>query len=311
MEVQKTKIFFLYGISSSFLEKKKIYFNLNRKILTFENIITKEHENKYSIYLNELNVNEDWIKQNENEDKVKGYIKINLNIADTSKNYNNIESYEILINLEKNRINFIFGLEIGNLNNQRKYSDKRLDSYDINFNHNFNYFYNNIIEKVEDGLQANYLEYLIKDAKMFLEKVRDEENLELDFSIIFEIFVYSKNKNEDIAVILETIKNNNIIYNYSKKDRINNFIKEVFSNFEKNDYTWPFNYIHGDIPEGGDESLEEDEEIEEEEEELQKNKINNNKQKTESSINEYEIHFISFFLGYYSHGSIRFRYIFY
>ena len=307
MEAQKTKIFFLNGISTSFLEKKQIYFDLNQKVLTCQNIITKEqgkivneNQKQYSIYLNELSVDEDWLKQNENEDKHKGYIKMNLNFADTSKKFNNIENCEILINLEKNRINFIFGLEIGDLNKRYNYSHKKLDSYFISFNLNFNYFNKYIIENVENEFQADYLEYLIKDAKIFLEKIHEEKNLEFNFSIIFEIFVYSKDKNDDIAVLLEAIKNNNIIYNYYKKERINDFIKEVFSNFEKSDNAWPFNYIHGDIPEAGDESSEEDEEKEEEEEEEKRNKINNNKQKTQFSINEYEIHFISFFLGYFS-----------
>ena len=233
MEEQKTKIFFITTINASLLKENRFYFDLDEKILDLDIISSKLNNTnqKYNIYINEFTVDQSLI-----EDENSGDIKINLNIVGLSNEVKNPKKYEIIINYTKNRVNFIFGLKIGNLVNKKSFSDSKFDSYLLDFNKNFIKFHDSIMKKNRE-LQAEYLENLAIDAMKYLEDNKNEK-ICINFEIIFFLFVCAKTKNSDISFLIEIINRNSdksdFFLSLFKKEQINDFLLEIFSNYEKN-----------------------------------------------------------------------------
>ncbi len=96
MEEQKTKIFFLFSIKKSLLDKNKFDFDLNNKILTnlylTYKIIPENDKDGYQVCLNELKIDENLVHE-ENQ----GSLKINLEISDLSNEKKNLKKYEVFI----------------------------------------------------------------------------------------------------------------------------------------------------------------------------------------------------------------------
>ena len=284
MEEQKTKIFFITTINASLLKENRFYFDLDEKILDLDIISSKLNNTnqKYNIYINEFTVDQSLI-----EDENSGDIKINLNIVGLSNEVKNPKKYEIIINYTKNRVNFIFGLKIGNLVNKKSFSDSKFDSYLLDFNKNFIKFHDSIMKKNRE-LQAEYLENLAIDAMKYLEDNKNEK-ICINFEIIFFLFVYAKTKNSDISFLIEIINRNSdksdFFLSLFKKEQINDFLLEIFSNYEKNYESWPFNYIN----ENFEENLEEEENYDDNVKEKNKHEI------IDSTATKNEIVFIWFF----------------
>ena len=292
MEEQKTTIFFLIGIKKFLLIKNRFYFDLKDRILSDICLKSKKifETGDVQIYLNEFKID-----ANLDIEKDLEYIKINLDIADLPNEQKNLKKYEVLLPYSKNRPNFIFGLKIGNLINKKNLSDSKFEQYNINLNNIFDYYHSNIMKEAVE-LQADYLENLAKDMWSFL-KNNKTEKFKIHFEVLFFILKYAKDKSLDISDIIDLIYQNNIeFYNFNiiKKEEINEFLKEIFSNYESDDKSWPFNFIK----EKEKEEEERNEEVEEENEKT--NKLNDNNQAIYSIATKNEILFIAFFLGYLS-----------
>ena len=154
MAENTTKIFFLTSYSKALTQSKRIYFEFNGQNLSgiyikSNKILEKQLYDIYDVYLNEFDIDKNWLEE-ENEEST---IKIYLVIANCSNYTDEPKKYEIIIKYKKNHVNFIFGLKIGNLLNNSKFYDKKLDSRNIDFNLNFIYFYDNIV-KMEKKLQT-------------------------------------------------------------------------------------------------------------------------------------------------------------
>ena len=213
--------------------------------------------------------------------------------------------YEININYTKNQTNFIFGLKIGNLINKTSFNQNiEFDQCDIDFNYTFIHFYEYIIQKDLINMADN-TECLCQDAICYLEK-KKTERFTIYFEILLNLFIYTKEKKTDISFLLELINQNTIEYEiiqiYHKK-KITDFIKEIFSNLEKDKNAWPFNLIHKydngeEFEEKENEENEENGEIKEEEEKEDKQENDNNN----LNISNTEIIFIALLLGYYSNN---------
>ena len=112
METEKTKAFFLITFNKSLLNKKKrFYFEQEREAISNELIKSERVEKllNYDIYLFELNVDPSMLK-----DENDNYIKMNLIISNCSNENKKSNIYETTINFTKNRINFVFEINIGN-----------------------------------------------------------------------------------------------------------------------------------------------------------------------------------------------------
>ena len=281
-KTQKTKIYFLTTIKTSIYDNKQINYNYNDKNLN-EEIKMRKIGNKNGFY---IIFNEFEIKENEEREKEKQSIKIYLTVSNLSVENENINKYEVIINYEPNRINFIFNLSIGNSVKTSILDDNRFESLNIDFNSNFQYFYDER-SKVKEN-EADYIENLAKDSLNYLESLNGGV-FEVYFEIIFFLLLYIKNldfENSYIVSLLEIINLQQFIYqqkNY-KKGEINKFIQEIFENLDKNDKAWPFN-----------EFLKyENKEDEENDEKLEK------KEEKDLNISVTEIKFFQFLLGYYS-----------
>ena len=277
MKEEKTKVFFLTSINASLLEKKRFDFISDTTILSKSTKIDDifQNQKKYFIYLNEFDVEPNLLKDENQE-----YIKINLAISNNSMENKNPLKYGIIINFTKNRTNFIFGLKIGGLINKTTLFEDKFDSCNIKFNLNFTYFHKNIM-KMPPNIQPNYLENLGQDTISFLGRNKNEK-LNINFEILFFLFLYSKEKKSDITNLLELIGKNSIEYidlGIYKKEQVNDFIKEIFSNLENDGETWPFNYIG--------ENNNEEKEVE-------------NEENKDLKVSKNEMLFIGFFLEYYS-----------
>ena len=124
-------------------------------------------------------------------------------------------------------------------------------------------------------LQVDYLENLAEDSLAFLKKHKDE-NFKIFFEILFFILVHSKNKNSDISTLMEIISKSSINYfpvEIFKIGQIKDFLKEIFSNYEKDNESWPFNFIK-------------DKKEEINEEEVQIDKSNSDNQESDSKASK-------------------------
>ena len=285
-KTQKTKIYFLTTIKTSIYDNKQINYNYNDKNLNEEIIMRKiGNKNGFYIIFNEFEIEEIEEKEKENENE-KQNIKIYLTVSNLSNEDEKINKYEVIINYEPNRINFIFNLSIGNSVKTSILDDNRFESLNIDFNSNFQYFYDER-SKVKEN-EADYIENLAKDSLNYLESLNGGV-FEVYFEIIFFLLLYIKNldfENSYIVSLLEIINLQQFIYqqkNY-KKGEINKFIQEIFENLDKNDKAWPFNeFLKYD-----------NKEDEENDEKLEK------KEEKDLNISVTEIKFFQFLLGYYS-----------
>jgi len=240
-KTQKTKIYFLTTIKTSIYDNKQINYNYNDKNLNEEIIMRKiGNKNGFYIIFNEFQIEEIEEKEKENE---KQNIKIYLTVSNLPNEDEKINKYEVIINYEPNRINFIFNLSIGNSVKTSILDDNRFESLNIDFNSNFQYFYDER-SKVKEN-EADCIENLAKDSLNYLESLNGGV-FEVYFEIIFFLLLYIKNldfENSYIVSLLEIINLQQFIYqqkNY-KKGEINKFIQEIFENLDKNDKAWPFN----------------------------------------------------------------------
>ena len=283
-EAHKTKIIFLIGLEKSLLDKNRFFFDLNDRIISDIDLKSKPFKdvNGYQIYLNEYTIDENYVNE-----KDPGNIILNLNTVDLSNKQKNHNQYEILLSYSKDKANFIFGLKIGNLKNKTNFSESKLKSLNIDFNSIFEYYHEYIMKEAIE-LQVDYLENLAEDSLAFLKKHKDE-NFKIFFEILFFILVHSKNKNSDISTLMEIISKSSINYfpvEIFKIGQIKDFLKEIFSNYEKDNESWPFNFIK-------------DKKEEINEEEVQIDKLNSDNQESDSKASKNEILFIYFFLSYY------------
>ena len=142
--------------------------------------------------------------------------------------------------------------------------------------------------KADLEYQADYLENLAKDMWAFLVNNKTEK-FKIYFGALFFILKYAKDKCLDISSIIDIIYKNNIVFDkidIIKKEELIEFLKEIFSNYERDDKSWPFNFIK------------EKEELEGEKEE--NNKLYDTNQNIYSTVTKDEILFIGIFLGYLS-----------
>ena len=192
--------------------------------------------------MNELNVDDSWIQEENGQSNIKLYLDVIAIHDDGQKPM----KYEINIKYTKSRANFIFGLKIGNLINKTSfYQNIEFDQCDIGFNYTFNQFYEYIIKKDLNN-SADNIECLCQDTIYYLEQ-KKTERFSLYFEILLNLFIYSKEKKLDISILLELITKNTIQYEELQifhKNEITDFIKEIFSNLEKDKNAWPFNLIH-------------------------------------------------------------------
>ena len=313
----KTRLFFINSYRNTLLQNHTILFEYNGQKLSdnnFKKTKLTETKQNFSVCLNELNVDDSWIQEENGQSNIKLYLDV-IEIHDDGQKP---MKYEININYTKNRANFIFGLKIGNLINKTSfYQNIEFDQCDIGFNYTFIQFYEYIIKKDLNN-SADNIECLCQDTIYYLEQ-KKAERFSLFFEILLNLFIYSKEKKLDISILLELITKNTIQYEellIFHKNEITDFIKEIFSNLEKDKNAWPFNLIHKydngeefeekedeeneeDIKEEEKEDKENEEEIKEEEkEDKQENNNNSNKNKT-------EIIFMAFLLGYFSKNGTK------
>ena len=240
----KTRIFFINSYRKTLFQNHSIVFEYNGQKLSENNFKkTKLGEKQnFIIFLNELNVDDSWIQEENGQSNIKLYLDV-IEIHDDEQKP---MKYEINIKYTKSRANFIFGLKIGNLINKTSfYQNIEFDQCDIGFNYTFNQFYEYIIKKDLNN-SADNIECLCQDTIYYLEQ-KKAERFSLFFEILLNLFIYSKEKKLDISILLELITKNTIQYEELQifhKNEITDFIKEIFSNLEKDKNAWPFNLIH-------------------------------------------------------------------
>ena len=306
--MEKTKILFLTTIKKSIYDNKLVYFTYEEMKISGKNseyIKTKKIDeiNEFYILFNEFDVDKNLLdeKNEENEEYEKGgenkenkrSIKIFLIVSNCSNEDNNRKKYEIIINYQSNKINFIFNLDIGNSTKTKLYDDTRFEKLIIDFNKNFQIFYKEEKKRNNEYDEADYIENLAKDSLAYLEEEKNDI-FDINFDIIIFLLIYiknSKDNNMSISTLLEACNLNKITYdrqNYIyNKEKINEFVKEIFTNLENDQKAWPFNEIQA-FENGNDEENQEDENEKE-------NKIEDTK-----NMNATEIIFIKIILGYYS-----------
>ena len=224
----------------------------------------------------------------------KNIIKMKFVISPKRNTNKSLEkSYEVNINFEPTRTNFIFDFKIGNLLNSNSIS--KFNGYNLNPNQIFCQFYNHIINMEELSIQPEMMECLAEDVKKYLEKTKNENN-SLFFNIAFFFLIYSRNK--DIQILFDLIKKRQTEYldGFYKTEEIINFCDEIFSNYEKDENSWPFDEIKK-FDNGGNEE-EENEEKENEDKENEE-KENEEKEKVDDDKLNTKNYFIEFFIGYF------------
>ena len=194
----KTRLFFINSYRNTLLQNHTILFEYNGQKLSDNNFkktkLTEKKQN-FSIYLNELNVDDSWIQEENGQSNIKLYLDVIAIHDDGQKPM----KYEININYTKNRANFIFGLKIGNLINKTSfYQNIEFDQCDIGFNYTFNQFYEYIIKKDLNN-SADNIECLCQDTIYYLEQ-KKAERFSLFFEILLNLFIYSKEKKLDISI---------------------------------------------------------------------------------------------------------------
>ena len=323
METEKTKIFFLITFNKSILNNTKRFF-FEQKGEEISKFIKSEKVGEisnYDIYLLELDVAPSMLKE-----KNDNYIKMNLTISKCSNEDKNSKKFETTINFTKNRINFVFEIDIGTNHIKKiiKFTQEKFDEYKMDINEIFLHFYKKIMNEPKK-LQPDYLENLSEDLLKVLDKNKNE-SINIYFETIFFLLLSAKNKKLDISIILDLISQNKIKYEaliYHSKQQINEFINEIFSNLGKNCKSWPFNFIQkydkGEVEEEESEEKREDEETEDKGEESEKKEDINEEEESikdgdqdevKTNPNEdddlnatrTEIIFIAIFLVFYSNG---------
>ena len=114
------------------------------------------------------------------------YIKMNLTISECSNKDKNQKKFETTINFEKNRINFVFEIDIGTNNIKRfklKLIQEKFDEYKMDINKIFLHFYKKIMNEPKK-LQPDYLENLSEDLLKVLDKNKNE-SINIYFETIF------------------------------------------------------------------------------------------------------------------------------
>ena len=303
-KMAETKIYFLTTIKKMINDNKRIYFTYDDINLSGENsqyIKTKRIEEKDGFYIkfNEFEFGENLLSEQNEEDeddeegKIKN-IKIYLVISNLSDEDKYSKKYEIIINYEPNRRNFIFNLNISNSIGISFFGDNRFEHLPIDFNYNFLLFYNQKKE-INVEYQYDYHKNLAKDTLSYLEEKKNEI-LDINFEIIIFLLLYikdAKDKNSHISTLLEALHLKRFTYNIIniyKKEDINHIVEDIFIGLENNKKAWPFNEIQK-FEKGFNTNNEEEEDEEEEEEEEDSDDLN---------MNKTELKFIEFLLGYYS-----------
>ena len=281
MNSEKIKIIFIHSYKIDLLKDNFVYFKSNEEEKIYENNITKKIElnppqKQYRSDLEELIIEKKKVLEIN-----KNIIKL-LFILENKKNKNK-KCFEVNINFEPSRTNFIFDFKIGNLVNGNTIS-KFNENFNLDFNELFVQFYNYINYYTELKNQPEMLECLAEDLKKNLEKKKNQNN-SIYFDAIFFLLIYSKNK--DIQLLLELIKKRNLGFKEKifKAEDIVSFCNEIFNNYENDENSWPFDEIKRFDNDGNDEEEQEEKENEEKEEKNNKIKTNN--------------YFIEFFIGYF------------
>ena len=288
---EKIKIFFINSIKISYLDNYHFYFNYSEE----EEKISQSKINSPINNLNEILKEYSFDVHELTIDKNKA-LELNSEIIHMfyimEKKDNKVKDiYEVNINYDPNRTNFIFDFKIGNLLNKNKISPYNF-GYNLTLEQIFFSFYNHINENISLDFKTEAIESFVEDTKKYLEKTK-EENIDIKYHILFFLLVSSKNK--DIKLLLELINKKKISYlptKLYKTEEIVSFLKDIFSNLENSENSWPFNEIKK-FDKNGEEDVEENEE----EEEIKNNNDNDNKINTEDR-------FIEYLIGYFSRENL-------
>ena len=170
----KTRLFFINSYRKTLLQNHTILFEYNGQKISdnnFKKTKLTETKQNFSIFLNELNVDDSWIQEENGQSNIKLYLDV-IEIQDDEQKP---MKYEININYTKNRANFIFGLKIGNLINKTSfYQNIEFDQCDIGFNYTFIQFYEYIIKKDLNN-SADIIECLCQDTIYYLEQKKQKD----------------------------------------------------------------------------------------------------------------------------------------